>query len=81
MSGGSLQLREYPAETVRLYRARNAGGLGNIENGRVQQIITLEEMIGWHFYENVEDMREWLKRSHKEDNAKIPLIESLPPPA
>ena len=50
------------------------------KTGRVQQIITLEEMIGWHFYENVEDMREWLKRSHKEDNAKIPLIESPPPP-
>ena len=51
-----------------------------VGTGCVQQVITLEEMIGWHFYENVEDMREWLKRAHKEDNAKTPLIESLPPP-
>ena len=43
-----------------------------VGTGSVQQIITLEEMIGWHFYENVEDMREWFKRAHKEDNAKSP---------
>ena len=47
-----------------------------VGTGSVQQVITLEEMLGWHFYENVEDMREWFKRAHKEDNAKIPLIES-----
>ena len=49
-----------------------------VGTGSVQQVITLEEMIGWHFYENVEDMREWLKRAHKVDNAKITLIESPP---
>ena len=49
-----------------------------VGTGCVQQVITLEEMLGWHFYENVEDMREWLKRAHKEDNAKIPLIENPP---
>ena len=49
-----------------------------VGTGSVQQVITLEEMLGWHFYENVEDMREWLKRAHKEDNAKIPLTENPP---
>ena len=49
-----------------------------VGTGSVQQVVTLEEMLGWHFYENVEDMREWLKRAHKEDNAKIPLIENPP---
>ena len=49
-----------------------------VGTGCVQQVITLEEMISWHFYENVEDMRQWLKREHKEDNAKIPPIESPP---
>ena len=49
-----------------------------VGTGSVQQVVVLEEMIGWHFYENVEDMREWFKRAHKEDNAKIPPI--LPPP-
>ena len=49
-----------------------------VGTGSVQQVITLEEMIGWHFYETFQDMREWFKRAHKEDNVKTPLIESPP---
>ena len=52
-----------------------------VGTGSVQQVIPLEEMIGWHFYENVEDMRAWFKRAHKENNAKkIRSSRVLPPP-
>jgi hypothetical protein len=32
-----------------------------VGTGSVRQVITLEEMLGWHFYENIEDMRECYK--------------------
>ena len=33
--------------------------------GSIQQVVTLEEMLDWQFYENPKDMREGLKRSYK----------------
>lgn len=50
-----------------------------VGTGSVRQVAVLEEMLGWHFYESAEDMREWFKHAHmqKADSA-TPLIESPP---
>ena len=50
-----------------------------VGTGCVRQVVVLEEMLGWHFYESAEDMREWLKHAHMQKaDSSTPLIEGPP---
>ena len=37
-----------------------------VGTGSIQHIVTLEEMLGWQFYENAKDMRKWFRESRKQ---------------